>query len=39
MVAVNGGGLPPGLLFALALAALIGAICLLGVLATAWIVL
>lgn len=36
---MNGGEPPPGVLFAVALAALIGSICLLAVLATAWIVL
>jgi len=36
---MNGGEPPPGVLFALALAALIAAISLLGVLAAAWIVL
>lgn len=35
---MNGGEPPPGVLFALALAALIAAICTLGILATAWII-
>jgi len=36
---MNSGEPPPGVLFAIALATLIAAICTLGVLATAWIVL
>lgn len=36
---MNGGEPPPSVLFALALAALITAICALGILATAWIIL
>lgn len=36
---MNGGEPPPGVLFALALAALVAAICALGVLAAAWLIL
>ena len=36
---MSGGEPPPGVLFAVALVALIAAICTLGVLAAAWIVL
>ena len=38
-VAAMNGEPPPGVLFALALVALLAAICILGILATAWIVL
>jgi hypothetical protein len=38
VAAVNGEP-PPGVLFALALVALVAAICALGVIATAWIIL
>ena len=36
---MNGGEPPPGVLFAVALVALITAICALGMLAAAWIIL
>ena len=39
VAAMNGGEPPPGVLFAVALVALVASICLLGVLATAWLIL